>query len=126
MADDQTAPTRRRRRTSSNKPQDQDDGSDDAAAIAGDSDRSVYGEGDSTDYAGTKLLVTWGKEHIQPVRFQGLDVGPFDMTVVVQDGESPLDAYHRGIRHLNAIAEAEYETKLPAFIKRCAAVANDL
>lgn len=70
--------------------------------------------------------MTWGREHIQPVRFQGMDVGPFDMTVVVQDGETPLGAYRRGIKRLNEIAEVEYQSKLPTFLKRCRDAATDL
>jgi len=75
---------------------------------------------DKVDYAGTKLLVSWGDETITPIRYQSMKVGPFDMMVVVQYGETPYDAYRRGIRHLNVIAQTEYASKLPAFLKRCA------
>lgn len=81
---------------------------------------------DDTDYEGTRLLVTWGREHIQPVRFQGMDIGPFDMVVVVLEGEGPINAYRRAMRQLNLIAEEEYQSKLPNFLKRCRESASDI
>ena len=38
---------------------------------------------DGVDYEGTIIHVTWGKEHVQPVRFQGMDIGPYSMDVLV-------------------------------------------
>ncbi|MGB1142425.1 MAG: hypothetical protein ACPG1A_16110 [Halioglobus sp.] len=78
------------------------------------------------DYAGTTIHVTFGKEHIQPVRFQGMDVGPFGMDVTVQPGESPVEAKRRAMVHLEAMADEEYNEKLPAFIARCRKAATDL
>jgi len=63
--------------------------------------------------------VTWGKEHIQPLRFQGMDIGPFAMTVVIEKDETPLAAYRRAIRQMNIMAEEELDTKLPRFVQRC-------
>lgn len=74
---------------------------------------------DHADYEGTSIDVTWGKEHTQPVQYQGLDIGPFSMTVVVHKGETPLRAKRRAMQHLNLMAEEEYQLKLPKFIERC-------
>lgn len=73
---------------------------------------------DPTNYAGTTIHVTWGKEHVQPCRFQGMDIGPFGMDVVVLDGETPIQAKQRAMRHLNEMAEEEYRDKLPAFVAK--------
>ncbi len=73
---------------------------------------------DTTDYTGTPLLVTWGKEHIQPCRFQGMDLGPFAMTVVIEEGETPLAASRRAMRQMNVMAEEQLAEKLPRFVKR--------
>ncbi len=74
--------------------------------------------GDTADYTGTPLLVTWGKEHLQPCRFQGMDIGPYAMTVVIESGETPLAASRRAMRHMNVMAEEELAEKLPRFIQR--------
>lgn len=84
------------------------------------------GVDDTTDYAGTELRVTWGKEHLQPLRFQGMDIGPFEMGVVVHEGETPLQAKRRAMKHLNAMAQDEIDEKLPAFKKLCAQAAGDM
>lgn len=83
---------------------------------------------DDTDYTGTQLTVHWGREHIQPMKFQGMDLGPFSMEVVVHKGETPFEASRRAMRHMNQMAEAELGTKLPRFIQRCkgAAVSDRL
>ncbi len=62
--------------------------------------------------------MTWGREHLQPVQYQGLDIGPFSMTVVVQKGETPLMAKRRAMKHLNEMGKDELQAKLPAFLKR--------
>lgn len=82
--------------------------------------------GDGVDYAGTQLTVTWGKEHIQPIRFQGMDIGPYTMQIVVHQGESPIEAKRRAMQHLNVMAEEELAEKLPRFIQRCKDAADDL
>ena len=61
------------------------------------------------------MLVTWGKELLQPVSFNSLSIGPFDMVVVIRDGETPMQAYKRAMVHLTAIAAADLEVRLPAF-----------
>ncbi len=82
----------------------------------GDADRGITGD---VNYAGTVLTVTWGKEHVQPLRFQGMDIGPFTMAVMVLDNETPLQAKRRAMVHLNVMAEEEAEEKMPRFIERC-------
>lgn len=78
---------------------------------------SVQNE-DGVDYEGTPVTVAYGKEHIQPFRFQGFDVGPFEMTVTVREGETPLQAKRRAMAHLVEMAEEEYREKLPRFQAR--------
>lgn len=73
---------------------------------------------DINTYQGEELRVSWGKEHIQPFRFQGMDIGPFEMTVTIKEGESPLDAFRRARVQLDAMAEEEYRLKLPRFQQR--------
>ena len=72
------------------------------------------------------LLVTWGKEHIQPVRFQGMDIGPFTMTVPIMQGETPGQCKRRVMAHLNVMAEEELAEKLPRFIQRCRDGGSDI
>ena len=136
MADEQSAPPRRRRtrRASSSaqaattattattaSPKD-DDGLDEvmagfdapqAAALAPKPPQ------DTTDYTGTQMTVHWGREHIQPFRFQGMDLGPFSMEVVVHEGETPVQASRRAMRQMNQMAQDELDEKLPRFKARC-------
>lgn len=102
---------RPRSQTSSVQPTDEDFGIPPPAAEA-------RANADQTDYEGTQLTVAYGREHIQPFRFQGFDVGPFEMTVTVQAGETPLQAKRRAMVHLVAMAEEEYREKLPRFQQR--------
>lgn len=62
--------------------------------------------------------MSWGKEHIQPFRFQGMDIGPFEMTVTIREGETPIEAFRRAREQLDAMAEEEYALKLPRFRER--------
>lgn len=61
--------------------------------------------------------MTLGREHIQPVRFQGIDIGPFMMTVVVQNGETPLQAKRRGYTILKEMADDERDERIAEFLK---------
>lgn len=74
---------------------------------------------DNTNYTGTQLTVHWGREHIQPLRFQGMDLGPYSMEVVVHEGETPIQAKRRAMHHMNAMAEEDLAVKLPRFVQRC-------
>ena len=128
-----TPPPRRRKKTSSRAHSDDLDGVMDGFGIpeggVDPEDNAVPLDPvpeDSTNYAGTTIHVSWGKEHIQPLRFQGIDIGPFAMDVVVLDGETPLDAKRRAMKHLNAMAEEEIREKMPRFIQRCKDAATDL
>lgn len=82
-------------------------------------DEEPAGYSDPTDYRGTEMLVTWGAEIYFPVKFNGFHVGPFSMTVVVQDGERPIDAKRRAMAHLNEIANEEIKERLPKFMEQC-------
>lgn len=62
--------------------------------------------------------MAYGREHIQPFRFNGLDIGPFEMTVTIRAGETPLQAKRRAMVHLVAMAEEEFREKLPRFKQR--------
>ena len=73
---------------------------------------------DEGDYEGSLLLVTWGKEHVQPARFQGMDIGPFAIEVRVRAGETPLQAKRRAMAHLVLMADEEFREKLPRFLER--------
>lgn len=73
---------------------------------------------DGVDYAGTKLTVTWGREHFSPVQYNGYDIGPFTMEVTVQRGETPLQAERRAMVHMEAMASEEKTLKLKGFLAR--------
>lgn len=60
----------------------------------------------------------YGREHVQIARFNGMDIGPFEMTVTVLEGETPLDAKRRAMVHLVAMAEEEFREKLPRYKQR--------
>lgn len=81
---------------------------------------------DGVGYEGVMLTVTWGKEHIQPTRFQGMDIGPFAMTVPILKGETPLQAKRRAMLQLNAMAEEEVNEKTPRFIARCKVIGRNV
>jgi hypothetical protein len=70
------------------------------------------------EFDAAELTVTWGREHVQPVQFCGLDLGPFSMTVRVRAGETTQAAASRAFSALDVIAEAEYRRKLPQFLAR--------
>ena len=71
---------------------------------------------DDVDYTGDQLTVTWGREHIQPIQFNGCDVGPFSMTVMIGNNESPAQAAARAMRWLDCIAAEEMRRKIPEFL----------
>jgi len=76
------------------------------------------GTGELFGYEGEELRVTYGKEHFQPARFQGMDVGPFEMSTRIRAGETPLQAKRRVMALLERMAEEEYKEKLPRFLER--------
>jgi len=80
----------------------------------------------SNDYEGQLLTVTYGKEHFQPVRFQGMDVGPFEIAVRIRKGETPMVAKRRAMALLAEMAEEEFREKLPRFLARVRASESNL
>jgi hypothetical protein len=74
--------------------------------------------GSNNDYEGALLSVTYGKEHFQPARFQGMDVGPFEIAVRIRKGETPMAAKRRAMALLAEMAEEEFREKLPRFLAR--------
>ena len=73
---------------------------------------------DDHEYEGEPIDVTWGREHVQPVQYNGMDIGPFSMTTKIRKGETPVSAAARAMLQLDAIAQNEFKTKLPAFLQR--------
>lgn len=65
-----------------------------------------------------ELTVTWGRQHVQPVQYQGMDVGPFSLTLRLREGETLQQAYNRGMARLEEMARRDYEHRLPKFIDR--------
>lgn len=73
---------------------------------------------DDTEYAGSEIRVSYGREHYQPFRFQGFDIGPFEMTVTVKEGETPMQAKRRAMKILEEMAEEEIRVKGPRYKAR--------
>lgn len=53
-----------------------------------------------------------------------MDVGPFEITIRIREGETPIQAKRRAMVHLNQMAEDEYQEKLPRFLERVAEAAR--
>lgn len=70
------------------------------------------------DLVGTQFTFSWGREHIQPVQFNGFDLGPWEVTLTLRPGESIDDLHLRATEYLDAIADREYKHKLPRFLNR--------
>jgi hypothetical protein len=70
------------------------------------------------DYEGELLSVAHGKEHFQPLRFQGFDIGPFELQTRIRRGESVMEAKRRAMRLLEQMAQEEFEEKLERFLAR--------
>lgn len=64
---------------------------------------------------GDLLTVTFGKETINPIKFNTFEVGPFSLSVCVRKGESSADAHSRARLALAQIFEAELTLKLQEF-----------
>jgi hypothetical protein len=65
--------------------------------------------------AGATIKVTWGKETFQPIPFNTFEVGPFEATASVQDGESVEDAYRRVYGELEAFAAKVRKQKAASY-----------
>jgi hypothetical protein len=74
--------------------------------------------------APTEITVTWGREHVSPIQFCGMDIGPFSATVRLREGETPRQAFDRTMAMLDEWAQDEYRRKLPAFLARVREIAT--
>jgi organic hydroperoxide reductase OsmC/OhrA len=61
------------------------------------------------------VTVTWGLMKVSPERYNNFDIGPFEMTTVVKDGETPEQAMARAYAACEAFARKSYATKIAAF-----------
>lgn len=64
------------------------------------------------------MTIAYGREHFQPTKYQGMDIGPFEMTTTIREGESPIEAKRRLTAVMNQMAEEEFAEKLPRFLVR--------
>jgi len=67
---------------------------------------------------GTIILVVWGEEVFSPVQYNSFRIGGHSITIVVQQGESALDAWKRGWAILEQAAEIQFADKLAGFKER--------
>ncbi len=58
--------------------------------------------------AGAEIEVVWAEQRFSPVQFHSFGVGPFACTVRVERGETPEEAFDRGVRFLRACARRAY------------------
>lgn len=68
--------------------------------------------------SGESLVVTWGKEGYQPVKWHGMEVGPFVRTTIIQPGETTEQAYERVRAELAVVARREFELKLSEYLAK--------
>jgi hypothetical protein len=73
---------------------------------------------DASAPPGTQITVVWGEETFSPVQYNSFRIGGHSVTVVVQDGESALDAWKRGWALLEQAAEIQFADKLNGFKER--------
>jgi hypothetical protein len=65
-----------------------------------------------------ELIVTWGKELFQPLKYHSIEIGPYQMTVIPEKGETMQQAAERTLALLDEIAEAEMHRKTIRFLER--------
>jgi hypothetical protein len=75
--------------------------------------------------AGERVEVTWGDELFQPVKFNGIRVGPFTASTIVRPGESIAAATVRLHREIAAAAQQIFEEKSRAYLVNLAQIASD-
>lgn len=75
-------------------------------------------QADASAPPGTQITVVWGEEVFSPVQYNSFRIGGHSVTVVVQDGESALDAWKRGWALLEQAAEIQFTDKLAGFVNR--------
>jgi hypothetical protein len=66
----------------------------------------------------TSLMVTWGRETHQPMKFHSLEIGPYQMTVTVGEGESVRQAADNALAAMELIARSELDRKIKLFLGR--------
>ena len=66
------------------------------------------------------VTVTWAEQGFQPIQFNGFRFGPFTLSTVVQEGETPTQAMDRAYRYLNDFAKKRYAEVLADYIARLA------
>ena len=67
-----------------------------------------------------RVEVTWGDELFQPLRFNGMRVGPFSASTIVRPGESVAAATVRLHREIAAAAEVITEEKSSEYLESLA------
>lgn len=73
---------------------------------------------DASAPPGSIITVIWGEETFSPVQYNSFRIGGHSVTVVVQDGETALDAWKRGWALLEEAAEIQFADKLKGFKER--------
>ena len=77
------------------------------------------------DLVGSQFLFSWGREHIQPVEFNGMDIGPWEVRLTLRPNETIAQLHVRASSYLDQIAEKEYNRKLPKFLERIKTASNE-
>lgn len=72
---------------------------------------------------GQRVEVSWGDELFQPLRFNGMRVGPFTATTLVRRGESIAQATVRLHREVATAAQKIFEEKSRAYLQNLAGLA---
>lgn len=73
---------------------------------------------DASAPPGTPITIIWGEETFSPVQYNSFRIGGHSVTVVVQEGETALDAWKRGWALLEEAAEIQFADKLRGFRER--------
>jgi len=70
------------------------------------------------------LTVTWGRETHQPLKYHSLEIGPYQMTVSVGEGESAQQAADNALAAMELIAQSELDMKIKLFLDRVRLIAS--
>ena len=101
------------------------DRSEEIAEHARDAAEQRAGEEAFAAAAGERVEVTWGDELFQPVKFNGVRVGPFTASTAVRAGESIAAATVRLHREIAAAAQTIFEEKSATYLRNLAQIASD-
>ncbi len=74
---------------------------------------------------GDAYVYTVGKETFFPVKCQGYEVGPIQVTVHLREGEGLEDMVKRAAQFANQVWEAEFSIKKKQFFQRLAESGED-